>query len=219
VSGKTLVIPNTIGGARLAQPHNENFAAVADVLNGNIGDVNLAANAVSTPALQDAAVTGAKVANETLMPEKLHGSARTTHNARLAMTADKSLTNKKHDVFTLLAHSRSYDHTLLIAGALYVAASGDTTQTAKLYVRNSAVAYADAPASGTPDGTILYLSTETSNSREEVMPFYYCLSCAANTEYNLRFTASNSGTVAVVFYGGAADTNRRGYAEIIELPA
>jgi len=219
VSGKTLVIPNTIGGARLAQPHNENFAAVADVLNGNIGDVNLAANAVSTPALQDSAVTGAKVANETLMPEKLHGSARTTHNARLAMTATKDLTTKKHDVMSLLAHSRAYDHTLLIAGVFFVASSATATQTARVYLRNSAVAYEDTAAAGTPDGVVLFMSTETSSAREEAIPFYYCMRCAANTEYNLRFTASCAGTEKISFYGAATDTGRRSYAEIIELPA
>lgn len=56
-----LIIPHTIGGARLAKPFNDNTNALQAWANGNIGQDNLAVASVGSPELVDGAVTSTKL--------------------------------------------------------------------------------------------------------------------------------------------------------------
>lgn len=66
-----LVIPNVIGGPRLAKPFNDNYDAIQAWANGNIGQDNLAPSSVGTSELVDGSVVTAKYGDKSITLAKM----------------------------------------------------------------------------------------------------------------------------------------------------
>lgn len=74
-----LVIPETIGGKRLAKPFNDNFNAITEWANGKIGAGCLGADSVNRDNIVNSAVNTPKIEDKAVTLAKLEDAAKVTH--------------------------------------------------------------------------------------------------------------------------------------------
>lgn len=191
-----LTIPQTIGGLRLAKPFNDNFAAIAAWANGNIGQSNLASKAVNSQhlvdgsvlepklgdkcvsgrALQDYAVTSAKLSKSGLYLATAGGTGGTTWNLSTAQSAAPSV--------NAVAFAPSIDCTLIMSGSLSLYNAASMTKVISVFFGD-----------GTANALCGYLHDIWTGA--VTVPMACTLNLTAGTAYNLSVRATvNSSTAS-----------------------